>query len=333
MLNMCGLTGPVPSELGNLGSLERGFFLYGNTLTGELPSDLGRLYSLQESFSIFGNELCGDVPPPVLALQAHVLQGWDIESGNAFGTPCDNVTWNKRGEPTEDPCAATGAAGSNCTSSKGGAGDAASEAAVITAAFFCGFALFLVVVAARLYWKTTRAYKLSKFPRVGSKGKDIFTMSGGASSSGGDGSSALEIGTVDSRNPQGLECTNAGSLQRVERTLGRSPGPDPPFSPALHSFVRQTSKAQTSRVAKQLLHQAQVAGRSQGHRLRHGRQEKRELQGLWHEWPVVVAWVFACGSPGRPSSDAILQSPGIPAKWPHLPSATGAFFALIIHEL
>ena len=51
------LTGPIPSELGNLENLNLG----GNALTGPIPSELGRLVNL-ESLHLWGNALTGPVP-------------------------------------------------------------------------------------------------------------------------------------------------------------------------------------------------------------------------------------------------------------------------------
>ena len=55
------LTGPIPPELGKLGSLQ-GLNLSDNNLTGPIPPELGKLGSLQELY-LYDNDLTGSIPP------------------------------------------------------------------------------------------------------------------------------------------------------------------------------------------------------------------------------------------------------------------------------
>ena len=55
-----GLTGQVPSELGDLANLAR-LSLQDNELTGEIPSELGELASLEELI-LWDNQLSGEIP-------------------------------------------------------------------------------------------------------------------------------------------------------------------------------------------------------------------------------------------------------------------------------
>ena len=55
------LSGPIPSELGNLANLET-LRLRGNQLSGPIPSELGNLANL-EFLWLRGNQLSGSIPP------------------------------------------------------------------------------------------------------------------------------------------------------------------------------------------------------------------------------------------------------------------------------
>ena len=57
---LVGLTGEIPTELGNLSNLET-LDLGGNQLTGEIPTELGSLSNLQGLY-LYYNELTGDIP-------------------------------------------------------------------------------------------------------------------------------------------------------------------------------------------------------------------------------------------------------------------------------
>ena len=62
-LNSHGLTGEIPSEIGNLSNLER-LYLYNNELTGEIPSGIGNLTNLK-ILSIYNNGLTGEIPSEI----------------------------------------------------------------------------------------------------------------------------------------------------------------------------------------------------------------------------------------------------------------------------
>ncbi len=55
-----GLTGSIPSEIGNLINLEY-LFLNGNELSGEIPSNIGNLENLKELY-LYDNDLSGPIP-------------------------------------------------------------------------------------------------------------------------------------------------------------------------------------------------------------------------------------------------------------------------------
>ncbi|KAG8378358.1 hypothetical protein BUALT_Bualt08G0129100 [Buddleja alternifolia] len=57
----CGITGAIPSEIGNLSSL-LAFSLYSNQLTGFIPTTLGKLEQLQGIY-LHNNRLRGYIPP------------------------------------------------------------------------------------------------------------------------------------------------------------------------------------------------------------------------------------------------------------------------------
>ena len=60
-LTTTGLTGEVPSELGELSEL-RYLHLYGNDLSGEIPPELGHLANL-DTLDLGDNQLTGTIPP------------------------------------------------------------------------------------------------------------------------------------------------------------------------------------------------------------------------------------------------------------------------------
>lgn len=62
-LTTAGLSGSLPSELGDLSEL-RLLHLYGNDLTGEIPPELGRLSNL-DTLDLGDNELSGPIPSEI----------------------------------------------------------------------------------------------------------------------------------------------------------------------------------------------------------------------------------------------------------------------------
>ncbi len=81
-LNRNGLTGSIPSQLGNLFNLED-LDLDNNDLTGSIPSELGNLSNLREDLELSNNRLTGTIPSELgnlsnledLYLQSNKLTG------------------------------------------------------------------------------------------------------------------------------------------------------------------------------------------------------------------------------------------------------------------
>lgn len=67
------LSGPIPPELGNLKNLQR-LDLGGNQLSGPIPPELAQLDSLQYLF-LGGNQLSGCIPPALFDVEWHNLDG------------------------------------------------------------------------------------------------------------------------------------------------------------------------------------------------------------------------------------------------------------------
>ncbi len=59
-LHLNGLTGSIPTELGNLSNLNR-LWLYSNQLTGSIPTELGNLSNLEDLW-LYSNQLTGSIP-------------------------------------------------------------------------------------------------------------------------------------------------------------------------------------------------------------------------------------------------------------------------------
>ena len=57
---MCEVSGPIPSEIGNLENLA-GLDFYGNNLNGQIPSEIGNLVLL-EYLKLTSNQLSGEIP-------------------------------------------------------------------------------------------------------------------------------------------------------------------------------------------------------------------------------------------------------------------------------
>ena len=77
-----GLTGTIPTELGDLSSLT-GLYLWGNQLTGQIPTELGDLTNLT-GMSLGGNELNGAIPTELGDLSS--LEGLWLEENEFTGT-------------------------------------------------------------------------------------------------------------------------------------------------------------------------------------------------------------------------------------------------------
>ncbi len=75
------LTGPIPSELGNLTSMER-LYLDENDLTGPIPSELGNLTSLVR-LALSSNNLSGPIPPEFGSLTS--LESLSLPSNELTG--------------------------------------------------------------------------------------------------------------------------------------------------------------------------------------------------------------------------------------------------------
>lgn len=77
----CAIEGPIPSELGNLASLQE-LWLYGNQLTGNIPPELGNLLFMS-TLELQGNLLNGPMPDEVCDLTMTFL--------GKLGADCDNT--------------------------------------------------------------------------------------------------------------------------------------------------------------------------------------------------------------------------------------------------
>ena len=85
------LTGSIPTELGNLGSLERLYLSY-NQLTGSIPSELGNLGSLT-FLSLTNNQLTGSIPSELGNLTS--LEGlylYDNQLTGSIPTELENLS-------------------------------------------------------------------------------------------------------------------------------------------------------------------------------------------------------------------------------------------------
>ena len=86
-LQNSGLTGEIPSEIGNLTNLIQ-LRLYDNQLTGEIPSEIRNLSNLTNLY-LYNNQLTGEIPQEVCDLienndwdswwnfETHILEGND----------------------------------------------------------------------------------------------------------------------------------------------------------------------------------------------------------------------------------------------------------------
>ena len=70
-LSNSGLTGEIPSEIGNLTNLEK-LYLYDNELTGSIPSEIGNLTNLT-SLELHYNQLTGEIPESICNIISSIL--------------------------------------------------------------------------------------------------------------------------------------------------------------------------------------------------------------------------------------------------------------------
>jgi len=88
-LGLNQLTGEIPSELGNLNNLTV-LRLYYNDLTGEIPSEIGNLYNLT-FITLRYNQLSGEIPQQVCNLiENNNLYLPFITDGNNLTNTCEN---------------------------------------------------------------------------------------------------------------------------------------------------------------------------------------------------------------------------------------------------
>ena len=66
-----GLTGVIPSAIGNLVNLE-GLYLASNQLSGEIPSSIGNLVNLIELY-LSSNQLSGEIPESISNIYPNLL--------------------------------------------------------------------------------------------------------------------------------------------------------------------------------------------------------------------------------------------------------------------
>ena len=82
-----GLTGSIPSEIGNLTNLTELKIRY-NQLTGSIPSEIGNLTNLKKLYLSY-NDLTGSIPPEIGNLTN--LTSLDLESNQLTGIIPDEI--------------------------------------------------------------------------------------------------------------------------------------------------------------------------------------------------------------------------------------------------
>jgi hypothetical protein len=90
------LTGEIPSWIGNLTNLTQ-LYLYSNLLTGEIPPEIGSLTNLS-SLVLSNNQLAGEIPQEVCDLieSNNWISSWSFEgsilAGNNLINTCEQVS-------------------------------------------------------------------------------------------------------------------------------------------------------------------------------------------------------------------------------------------------
>jgi len=90
-----GLTGSIPSEIGNLTNLTY-LNLRSNQLTGSIPSEIGNLTNLTDLY-LFGNQLTGEIPSEIgnLTNLTYLFLHDNQLTGEIPESICDlNINWN-----------------------------------------------------------------------------------------------------------------------------------------------------------------------------------------------------------------------------------------------
>ena len=72
--------------------MEEYFYLKENSLSGAVPTEIGALAKMKEYLHFYSNEMCDDVPTEVAALGSQFTTGFNLATGNSFGTPCFLLT-------------------------------------------------------------------------------------------------------------------------------------------------------------------------------------------------------------------------------------------------
>ena len=86
-----GITGTIPTELGNLSLLEQ-LWIFGNQIRGTVPTELGAL-SLLKTLEVEGNKMEGTMPADICALNLTVLGAdcADVTVSGMSGTPFEDL--------------------------------------------------------------------------------------------------------------------------------------------------------------------------------------------------------------------------------------------------
>jgi len=97
-----GLTGNIPSEIGQLTNLIA-LYLHNNQLTGEIPSEIGNLVNLQW-LTLNNNCLTGIIPESICNIYPNLQYPLEIEDNNLFPPYPDCLTEENIGEQGTSAC-------------------------------------------------------------------------------------------------------------------------------------------------------------------------------------------------------------------------------------